>query len=1174
MARPRRQKQGDTAHEGEPQGAARRGMARLRQPEAECACARCADLERQLALCRRITGIFLTVPGDGIYAAVLQVVLEATASPYGFFGYVADNGDLVVPSLTGALWDECRIADKTYRFPLTGRTAIWARSLETGKPIIRNDGCRVPVGHLPLRRAMVVPIVHDGRVIGQFAVADRDGDYGTGDLTALQGIADMTAPVLEARLAHDRQEQQRLVAAAELERERDLTVHVMETSPTGILVIDREERITFANATAEQVLRLKSTGNPPGDSRAPIDAAGGDRISWESGGSPLRRVLQEGAAVRDVRRTIRRSDGSQVTLSVSAAPLLDGAGVVTGAVARVENVSEAVRAEETLRRSERRYREALTIAHSLLHLSLRDLTEKQLAEQGLAVLLSASSLAPGARGGVYLLDGETLVLQAHRGLPATVERRCGCVALGECLCGRAAATRQVQFTRRSGTPATVHLGTPAGGSHYAVPIVSGDQALGVILLTLPSSGRRDRAVEQFVCWFADVMAEIIVRRRAEEGERRLQSRYQKLVEEVDAIVWEADPETWQFTFVSPKAEAVLGYPPDMWLSQPAFWAEHIHPDDRQATLAECRRATSELEDHELVYRMVAADGTAVWLRDIVAVEAADGRPTLLRGIMVDITAVKQTEEALRHSMELLERVFAAVNVLIAYMDRDFRFIRVNRAYAEVDGRDPGFFVGKNHFELYPSAENRAIFRRVVETGEPYVASAKPFVYTDHPERGVTYWNWVLQPVMGEGGRVIELLFTLVDVTERVRAEAAIRRHGESLEQLVQERTADLAEAVERLRAEVVERARAEDELRESQVLLERTFAGLREAVLIVGAEGRAIVDCNPAATTMFGYGREELLGRQTAMLHVDQAALEEFRGLLERAVAEKGFLSLAEFRMKRKSGEVFPTEHTVMPLEDQAGKTIGWVSVVRDITERKMVEQLKSDFIANVSHELRAPLASVLGYTGVLLEGAPGPLTPVQQDFLGVVYGSGQRLRLLVNDLLDASGLESGQFAMSFAAISPADLIRAAVQAIAPSSTEKGVEVHSLVEPGLPDLQGDSRRLGQVLDNLLSNAVRYTPAGGRVSISASTGAAGHLIIEVRDTGPGIPAEDLPHVFERFRRGANAVVGGGTGLGLYIARAIVEAHGGRIEAESREGNGAVFRIHIPMRPVRPGRQTEP
>lgn len=132
--------------------------------------------------------------------------------------------------------------------------------------------------------------------------------------------------------------------------------------------------------------------------------------------------------------------------------------------------------------------------------------------------------------------------------------------------------------------------------------------------------------------------------------------------------------------------------------------------------------------------------------------------------------VQERTQELRRANEILEKIFSNIHLMVAFLDTGFNFIRVNEKYAQADGRPLDFFPGKNHFDLYPNPENEAIFRRVVETGEPYITFARPFEYAEHPERGVTYWDWSLQPVKDEHGRVTELVFTLLDVTQYKQAE--------------------------------------------------------------------------------------------------------------------------------------------------------------------------------------------------------------------------------------------------------------------------------------------------------------------------------------------------------------------------------------------------------------------
>ena len=178
------------------------------------------------------------------------------------------------------------------------------------------------------------------------------------------------------------------------------------------------------------------------------------------------------------------------------------------------------------------------------------------------------------------------------------------------------------------------------------------------------------------------------------------------------------------------------------------------------------------------------DGRATWVSTTkVPLRGRNGAILGTLGISRDITDHKRVEEELNRTNELLETIFSSIHVKIAYMDTRFNFIRVNRAYAEADGQDPAFFVGKNHFDLYPYPQNKAIFRKVVQTRHPHFALKKPFAYAQHPERGTSYWDWSLEPVLDPRGSLIGLVLSLIDVTERTRAEQELQVSREDFRRL-------------------------------------------------------------------------------------------------------------------------------------------------------------------------------------------------------------------------------------------------------------------------------------------------------------------------------------------------------------------------------------------------------
>jgi len=252
-------------------------------------------------------------------------------------------------------------------------------------------------------------------------------------------------------------------------------------------------------------------------------------------------------------------------------------------------------------------------------------------------------------------------------------------------------------------------------------------------------------------------------------------------------------------------------------------------------------------------------------------------------------------------------------------------------------------------------------------------------------------------------------------------------------------------------------------------------------------------------------------------------------------------------------------------LEVQSPPEIGELAAaINSMCEKlRELDNMKADFFASMSHELRTPLTSIKEGTGLLLDGVGGDTTDKQRKLLSILAEESNRLISVVNSLLDLSKMEAGMMAYDFEITHVEPLIRRAVVEIAPLVEAKGIRLESGLDTPLPPLKMDPERILQVLRNLLGNAVKFTPKGGVVAVSAQP-AGGKLAVSVKDSGPGIPPESLTSIFEKFNQGSRRAPHArqGTGLGLAIANSIITSHGGKIWAESELGKGSTFIFVLP------------
>lgn len=365
----------------------------------------------------------------------------------------------------------------------------------------------------------------------------------------------------------------------------------------------------------------------------------------------------------------------------------------------------------------------------------------------------------------------------------------------------------------------------------------------------------------------------------------------------------------------------------------------------------------------------------------------------------------------------------------------------------------------------------------------------------------------------------------------------------------------------------IEQQRARLEAEHAQVQGERSrlvaLIDATDAAVLMVSHGR-VAHTNQAFARLVGRPREVLVGTPLEQLH---DALG--RALADPAMLDAQVTALAgDAELHDRVTFAFPTpavcQRTVAPVRDREDRVLGSVVLYRDVTKEAEAEAAKDEFVSIVSHELRTPLASTKTSLELLARGAAGELSQDGADLVGIALRNLDRLIRLVDDLLDLSRIESGRIVDEVAPVSATEAAARAHEAVRAFAEDRGVTLATEFRQRPITVLGDADRLEQVFVNLLANAVKFSPAAGRVRLTAWIDGAAALF-EVADEGPGIPAAQLDAIFDKFRQLERAATRqhGGAGLGLAISRAIVEHLGGRLWAESEEGRGARFYVSLPL-----------
>ncbi len=675
-------------------------------------------------------------------------------------------------------------------------------------------------------------------------------------------------------------------------------------------------------------------------------------------------------------------------------------------------------------------------------------------------------------------------------------------------------------------------------NNLATPILFQGEVIGLLNIANKDGGYTDAdrdTLDRFAVRLAPVLYAWIQRKLRDDERRQAEVALRESEEQLRRVARAGQVGLFEWNplqdraFWSPEHYTLLGLEPGSPITYER-WLACVHPDDRErllrstTALLENERTNPSQNPHQDAYRVVHGDGSIHWIDSTLTVDMTDGDP-MLRGVIRDITARKQAEEALRESEERFRLAMKNAPVSVAAQDTDLRFIW---AYNQRTAT-PMEILGKTDTDLFGKDAVRLISlkREVLATGKErhdqcWLSSNGQRVFID----------LYIEPLRNLAGEVIGVGIATVDLTSMKHAE----EERECLLETVQRTAAELDAII--------------TNMADGLVVYNPTFEQLR---------------LNPAGAQMLGLSEDDR--RRPYAERLQKLSVEMPDGTpfplpeTPSARALQGeVVRNVTMVLHHADGQRVWVSASAAPLYDAHDRIWAVVSTFTDITTLHAIQEQMRTFVHMVSHDLRQPITIVNGHVGLLQDRFAQSEDRLVKMSTDAIARGIKRMDVMIEDLVEAARLEGGQLQMkvlpvALSAYLPDFLTRNA----APLNTDR---IILDVPDDLPAVMADDARLERILTNLLSNALKHSNPGTPVWVRVKP-QGNFLHIAVEDQGQGIASEDVPNLFEKFYRAGSSRKAEGIGLGLYITRQLVEAHGGRIWVESEVGKGSTFSFTLPV-----------
>lgn len=593
-------------------------------------------------------------------------------------------------------------------------------------------------------------------------------------------------------------------------------------------------------------------------------------------------------------------------------------------------------------------------------------------------------------------------------------------------------------------------------------------------------------------------------------------------------------------YINPAGQRLLGYSQQELASLP-YW-ELVHPDHRELLRQKLQaRLRGDEVPNNYQFKVICKGGVELWADFTGDIIHYRGEPALL-GTVSDISGVKEAQEQRLESERRHAQMIDFLPDPTFAVNREGRVIIWNQAMESLSSIKAGDMLGKGDYEysLVFWGERRPILIDLAMDWNEEIEKLYPFVrregdtliteaFATHlPGGGAHLWGRA-SPLYDSKGNLIGAIETVRDITSRIELEESLRQTAEKHRTLVQ---------------------------------------SLPSGVITVDSHFR-VTEINAQGQKIIGQNQAEVLGR--------------FCGDVLRAGACDSACPIkSALRSKRPEG---PIETTIVNKEkgrvhislraaglyNAQGELVGGVEVFHDISALKSMERERANLVSMFAHDLKSPLVGIQGFALRMLKQEENRVQEKNQQYLEVIRKEAARLESIINDFLDFARLETGGLKLNFSATDLDKELLELVETLGPRFEQAGIALKLVYQEKLPVIQADVLHLRRALGNLLENSLKYSPSGTMVAIDAEeTGK--EVLLKVADQGMGIPAEELPYIFDMFYRAKGQESGQGHGLGLAGMEAIVKGHGGRVMVASEVGKGSVFTVSLPKEPLSNGDQT--